>query len=252
MLTEDRHNFIRQMLANKGQILSAELVAQFGVSEDTARRDLRELTKAGLCKRVYGGALAIAPYSTPIAIRHSTMSEQKRSLAQCAVKLLRPGQSLFIDGGSTNCAIANAIPRDMALTVTTNALGIANALSNNPKIKLIILGGVFDQSLGTCIGADALNRIKRMNADVLFLGSCGIESSTGVSAFDEPEAEIKRAMVDRSAEIIVAATTEKLEATAPFHITSCASITHLVVESQANAKLLAKFRKHGITTHIAH
>jgi DeoR/GlpR family transcriptional regulator of sugar metabolism len=251
MLTEDRHNFIRQVLATKGQVLAVDLVAQFGVSEDTARRDLRELTKAGQCQRVYGGAVAIAPHSSPLAIRNMVMSEEKRRIAKCAITLIKPGQSLFIDGGSTNTTIAQAIPRNMPLTVTTNALGVANALSAHTHIKLVLLGGVYDQALGTCVGTDALRRIKRLNADLLLLGSCGIAAKSGVSAFDEAEAEIKRAMAERAAAIIVAATNDKLETTAPFQIVHCSSITHLVVDQRASTVALARFRKLGIKIHIA-
>ncbi|TIX45082.1 MAG: DeoR/GlpR transcriptional regulator, partial [Mesorhizobium sp.] len=97
--------------------------SHFGVSEDTVRRDLRELAKAGECRRVYGGAVASAPLAAAtVSQRSGHAVEEKMRLASAAVRLLSAGQSLFIDGGTTNAAIARAIPRELELTIATNSL----------------------------------------------------------------------------------------------------------------------------------
>ena len=108
-------------------MLAGELAARFGVSEDTVRRDLRELAKAGECRRVYGGAVAPAPYAGFVRPAQRSAAEAKARLADAAVKLLSPRQTLFIDASTTNIAIARAIPRDIELTVATNAIGVAAA-----------------------------------------------------------------------------------------------------------------------------
>ena len=121
MLTDERLDLIRAQLARQGKVLANDLAAQFGVSEDTIRRDLRELARQGFCRRVYGGALLPSPDSGSLAARVSSHQDAKAELARTTSRLLRDGQTLFIDAGSTNLAIANALPQELKLTVVTNA-----------------------------------------------------------------------------------------------------------------------------------
>ena len=130
----------------------------------------------------------------------------------------RQRQALFIDGGTTNIAIARAIPQDLELTVATNCVGVASALSEHGLVDLIILGGSFDRELGVCVGGDTLRAVAQLSADLFFLGSCGVDASRGATAFNSTEAEVKRAMASNSAGIVIAATTDKLATAAPFRV----------------------------------
>lgn len=252
MLTDERHQIIRDRLAAEGRVLAGELAGRFGVSEDTVRRDLRELAKAGHCRRVYGGAVAAAPFAAaPIGLRGGHAVEEKARLASTAVALLSSGQALFIDGGSTNTAIAKAIPRDLELTIATNSLAVASALSDHPLVELTVLGGRFVRDLGTCVGADTLAAIAQLGADLFFLGSCGLDASRGVTAFDSAEAEVKRAMARNSAGIIIAVTNDKLATAAPYRVAGAEVIRHLVVEKTAPAVILADFESRGAEIHFA-
>lgn len=251
MLTEERHQIIRAQLAADGRVLAGELAARFGVSEDTVRRDLRELAKAGLCRRVYGGAVAPAPDHGPLSVRGTRAGEEKARLARAAVALLRPRQTLFLDGGSTNIAIARAIAPDRELTVATNALGVASALSEHMGVQLIVLGGMFDRDLGTCVGGDTLAAVAQLSADLFFLGSCGIDIVRGATAFDAAEAEVKRAMAKNSAAIVVAATADKLSTAAPYRVAGPEAIGHIVVDRAAPADMLDAFRGLGTQVHLA-
>ena len=249
MLSQERHNFIRAELALKGRVVSFDIAQRFGVSEDTARRDLRELAKGGDCRRVYGGA--VAPNGGALKERNNHLRDEKRRLAHCAAKLIRSGQTLFIDSGSTNIAIAQAIAGDLELTVATNSLGVAVALADHPKVKLVMLGGAYNRELGICSGEDTLSSIGKIYADVLFLGSCGVDSVHGATAFNSAEAEVKRAMAKNCAQIVVAATSEKLATAASFHVVGPKLIHHLVVNRPVKASVLSPFKKQGITIHLA-
>ena len=251
MLAEQRFEFIRAELAAKGRILAGDLAARFSVSEDTARRDLRELAKVGDCRRVYGGAVAIAPNAGPLRLRNDLLRDEKARLASTAVKLIHSGQSLFIDSGSTNIAIANAIPHSMELTVATNSLGVAVALAEHSLVRLIMLGGTYDRDLGTCVGQETLRTISQLHAELLFLGSCGVDAVHGATAFDSAEADVKRAMVKNSSAIIVVATADKLSTAAPFRVASPDAIRHLVVDGKVKTSTLAQFKKHGTQVHRA-
>lgn len=252
MLTDERHDIIRTLLATDGRVVANELAARFGVSEDTVRRDLRELAKAGYCRRVHGGALAPAPVALPIAARVEKDSDAKTKLAGEAVRLLQPQQTIFIDAGSTNYAIARAIPRDIEVTVVTNAPAIAAALADHERAKVIVLGGIYNGALGSVGGNTTVEAVEAIYADLVFLGSCAIDVAFGVSALDAVEAEVKRAMVMQSRAVVVAATTDKLGLAAPFRIARPEALTHLVVEADADPDLLADFAVQGTTIHHAH
>ena len=251
MLTEQRHQFIRGQLAAQGSVLAGELAARFGVSEDTVRRDLRELARAGECRRVYGGAVAAAPYAGPFSVRGDYAVEAKTRLAKAAVTLLCAKQTLFIDASTTNIAIAKAIPADIELTVATNSIGVATALSGHELVELIVLGGVFNREKGACLGGDTLHAIAQISADLFFLGACGVDATRGVTAFDAAEAEVKRAMTANSAGIAIAATTDKLSTAAPFRVAAPEAISHLIVEKAAPREILAAFEGRCTVIHLA-
>lgn len=250
MLTEERHDIIRNLLAADGRVLAAELAARFGVSEDTVRRDLRDLAKAGELRRVHGGALASAPRVAPIAERIESNSEVKRKLAAAAAALVAPGQTIFIDAGSTNLAIAAALP-EADLTVITNAPAIAMALAGRGWTKVIVLGGRFNPLSGSTTGAGTVREVEALYADLYFLGVCAVEASFGVSALDAEEAEVKRAMASQSRAIVVAATRDKLGTAAPFRVATPDRLTHLVVEPGVDRKLLAPLASTGAAIHYA-
>lgn len=251
MLTDERHDVIRALLMSDGRVVANELAVRFGVSEDTVRRDLRELAKAGYCRRVHGGALAPAPVALPISARVEKDADAKTRLATEAAKLLQPKQTVFIDAGSTNYAIARAIPRAMELTVVTNAPAIAAALADHERATVIMLGGIYKGSLGSVGGNATVEAVEDIYADLVFLGTCAIDVAFGVSALDAVEAEVKRAMVMQSRALVVAATSDKLGLAAPFRVARPEALTHLVVEAGADAALLEDFAALGTTVHHA-
>jgi DeoR/GlpR family transcriptional regulator of sugar metabolism len=251
MLTDERHDIIRALLLADGRVLANELALKFGVSEDTVRRDLRELAKAGFCRRVHGGALAPAPQVPPIERRIETATTAKAKLAAVAAGLVHTGQTIFIDAGSTNFAIASALPQDLELTVVTNAPGAVTALSAHPKVRIILLGGSFDRERGSTGGSSTLRDIGNLYADLFFLGSCALDAQFGVSALDPVEAEVKRAMVAQSRATAIAVTSNKLNTAAPFRVAPPEAVTHLIVEPDADEALLTVFAALGTMVHPA-
>lgn len=250
MLTDERHNMIRSLLAADGRVLAHELAARFGVSEDTVRRDLRELARAGALRRVHGGALPPAPSVPPLAERVERDGAVKRRLAAVAAALVHPGQTLFLDAGSTNLAIAASLP-DVALTVVTNAPAIATLLGQHGKASVIVLGGRYNPVAGSVTGATTVAEVERIYADLYFVGGCAVEAGFGVSAIDAGEAEVKRAMARQSRAVVLAATRDKLGTAAPFRVVAPGSLTHLVIPNDADRTLVAGLAKGGTTIHSA-
>lgn len=233
MLTQQRHQLITEELERTGRVVSGELAQRYDLSEDTIRRDLRHLAAAGLCRRVYGGA--VAPSAGPLIDRHAHLSAEKKKLALEAVKFLRRGQVIMVDAGSTNTAIIRAIPAHLNLTIVTNAIDIAAIVAVRDDLRLIVLGGDFVANAGACTGPETLAAIAHLHADVLLLGSCGVDPVAGVTAFEAGEAAVKRAMVAVSELVVVAATAEKLGTTAPYRVVETSGIGALVAMKGAGA-----------------
>lgn len=249
MLTEERQDKIRAELARNGKVLAAQLASDFEVSEDTIRRDLRELARLGLCRRVYGGALSPAPDLGTLDVRSSVMREAKHSLGAAIGKLLKPDQTVFIDAGSTNLAIADAIPLDKPLTVITNAPSIALALESHDKCQTILLGGIFNPAKGACLGGQVLREVRRIFADIFILGTCGVDADVGLTALDAEEAELKRCMIEQCNQLWVPVTADKLGTIAPYKIADVAAIGTLFATSGDGDVSVSPFTEKGVVVH---
>ena len=249
LLTDERLDRIREQLTASGKVLASELAVQFDVSEDTVRRDLRELAKLGFCRRVYGGALLPTPDHGSLATRTGMQQDRKSSLARIAAGLVKDGQTIFIDAGSTNLAIAHALSPTQKLTIVTNAPMIATALSDRPNYTIIMLGGIYDQDKGACLGPQAVREAAQIFADLFIIGTCGVDSGVGVTALHAGEAELKRLMVGQSNLLLVAATSEKVGTVAPFRVAEASMIDHLIVENDQFDR--RAFERAEVQVHIA-
>lgn len=251
MLPQERQHEILQRLRSRGRVVAAELSAEFAVSEDSIRRDLRELAAQGWCKRVYGGALPLSAAAAPLKQRRSEQAGRKLALARKASSLVREGQVLLIDTGSTNVAIAAALPERMGLTVITNAPDIALALYEREGFEILLLGGRINARIGGTVGAQTLQELHRIRADLCFPGACAIDADSGLWGFDSEESLLKRAMIEASGETVVVVTSDKLGAAATHQIVPIADVQHLVVEHAIGRQARAAFRAQGISVHRA-
>src|ERR1051325_3530348 len=128
MLVGERREMLLARPAADGKVLAKDLAAELGISEDSIRRDLRDLAAAGLCQRVYGGALAVSPAVADYTSRTSIAIDGKDRVAAVAAGLVRPGSTVILDGGTTTLAVTKALPRDLAATVVTHSPTVAVAL----------------------------------------------------------------------------------------------------------------------------
>lgn len=249
-LPRERQERILERLRRHGRVVAADLAVEFRVSEDSIRRDLRDLAARNLCKRVYGGAL-LTTAVVPLEERRREHVERKRTLAAVAASLVSPRQILFIDAGSTNSAIASALPERCDLTVVTNAPDVALAVLGRPGFEVLAIGGRIDPRIGGAIGSMALRQIQGIRADMCFPGVCGADPETGLWTFDAEEVVLKRAMIEASGETVLVATREKLITAATHHTAPASGIAHLVVERTAEPAILDAWRAGGTTVHLA-
>ena len=233
-LPQERHSEILRRLRQDGRVIATDLARDFDTSEDTVRRDLRDLAAAGSCRRVYGGALPLSPASGTLAQRERQNRFGKQALGRAAATLVRSGQMIFIDAGSTNLCVAEALPDDMTLTVATNAPSVALALESKPAVSIVLIGGRLERPTGGTLGSRAVRDAQGLRPDLYFVGTCAVDPLAGITVFDSEEAELKRTLVAASRAVAAVATDEKLGTLAPFLVIHWADLDHLVVESETS------------------
>ena len=251
LLLHERQSLILNRLKSDGRVIAAAIAQELSISEDTIRRDLREMASAGLCKRVYGGALPATSDITSLTERLSLKPERKDALARAAVPLFEPGMTIFIDAGSTNLAIARALSPTIRLTVITNSPNVASALVDRQEIDVVVLGGKLDHRTGAVIGARAIADAAMLRPDICVLGSCGFDKETGISASDFDEAEFKRSIAQRSRAVVAAITNEKLGVAAPFEVVAVGNRDHIVLEHDAEKGYVRELEQGGVNVVLA-
>lgn len=242
-LPDQRQALIRELLQEKGRVVCVELSAQPGVSEHTIRRDLHELSKDGVCKKVYGGAVATLPEVGNYADRTTTKTDEKSMIAQKCAQLIKANSCIFIDSGTTNLAMAIALPESVALTVVTNSPEIAAILLRKPLCEVIMLGGAVQRSSGGCVGSPALEQIKAIIFDQGFIGGCAMSLESGLTGFDYADCEFKKAVIRQCSEVIVGLTSDKIPAAARYVVASSSQIDVLVIEGGVSKKYAEVFQE---------
>jgi DeoR/GlpR family transcriptional regulator of sugar metabolism len=252
MLAAERHALLLDRLESDGKIVAKELAAELGLSADSVRRDLRELAAAGLCQRVYGGALPVSPALVNYAERTLVQPHSKERVAARAAQLIMPGSSVILDGGTTTLAVVHALPLDLACTVITHSPTIAAALVHHAAIDVFLLGGrLFTHSMVTC-GAAAVEAAQAISADLFLLGVTGVHTTAGLTTGDVEEAAMKRALAGRAADTYVLASVEKLGVASPYRVLPYSEIAGIVTDSPDDDHTLADLRDNGISILTAH
>jgi DeoR/GlpR family transcriptional regulator of sugar metabolism len=247
MLTTHRKKAILAALKRDGQVIARALSESFGVSEDTIRRDLRELASDGLLQRVHGGALPSSPAAADFVQRQQISTVAKSAIARKAAELILPGQVVILDGGTTSVQLAKQLPSTLQATVVTHSPSIAVELVGHPHIEVVLIGGrLFKHSVVT-VGAVAIEAIGHIRADVYFMGVTGVHPTAGLSTGDLEEAYIKRALAARAAEVVVLASAEKINAASAYVIAEVTAASTIVVERETPEALTAPLAALGIT-----
>ncbi|NYF88881.1 DeoR/GlpR family transcriptional regulator of sugar metabolism [Edaphobacter lichenicola] len=218
-----------------------------GVSEDTIRRDLREMAQQGLLQRVHGGALPASPAVADFAGRERIASDGKVAIGRAAAKMIQPGQVVILDGGTTARQIPRHLPLDLKATIITHSPTIALELIHHLNVEVILIGGRLFRHSVVAVGAAAIETIAQIHADIYFMGVTGIHPKTGLTTGDYEEAAVKRALSHAAAETIVLASSEKLNAASPYVVVPFTEISGIVTERSIEKSVLRPYEKLGIT-----
>lgn len=246
MLAAQRKDFLLARLDRDRRLVAKDVAAELGVSEDSVRRDLRELAAAGLCQRVYGGALPASPAVADYDTRGALGLESKQRVATAAAALVRPGATVILDGGTTALAVTRALPADLRATVVTHSPTVAAALAGHPLIEVYLLGGrLFRHSMVTC-GAAAVEAAQAVHADLFLLGVTGVHPDAGLTTGDADEAAMKRALARRAADTYVLASTEKIGAASRFAVLPLDAVAAVITDAPARDETVRRLVAAGV------
>ncbi len=195
LYASQRQQELVRIVRSAGRVDAAIAAEQFQVSTETIRKDLIELERLGLLRRVHGGAISVDDLTFEPALTSRTgFMEEKRRIARAALEELPREGAVFLDNGSTTGCLAEIFPSDRDLTVFTNSLPIALALVTRPRLTVHTLGGRIRNVTLSEVGSWAIRALSELQVDVAFLGTNGLSIERGLTTPDESEATIKRLM----------------------------------------------------------
>ncbi|MDQ0393919.1 DeoR/GlpR family DNA-binding transcription regulator [Labrys monachus] len=250
LIPAERQRHLLERVNRDGRVSSAQAAVEFGVSEDTIRRDLRELAEAGLVERVHGGALRKSQLSHRFETRLGMQQAEKARLASHALSLLRDGMVLLLDQSTTNLMLARQLPAGRSLTVVTPSPDIAVAALDRGIADIVLVGGRLDVQSRSATGAGALEQIGRIRPDMCFLGACAVDIAAGITAMDHDDACLKRAMVAASASIVALVTADKLDTSAAFAVAPYDCLDHMVTQASIPDAARQRYDSADVEIHL--
>jgi DeoR family transcriptional regulator of aga operon len=250
LLVEERRRRIMELLEDQERVTVEELVARFSVSAVTIRGDLDALAEAGLLIRSHGGALKRdeAADDVPIAVKEAQHHAEKVRIGQAAAQMVRDGETIMLDSGTTTAEIARQIRalRLSSLNVITNALNIAMELATVPFVRLIMIGGILRQMSYSLSGPHAEQTLRHLHADRLFLGVDGIDPEIGLMTPDVLEAQLNAIMIQVSREVVVVADSSKFERRSLSVISRIEAVHKLITDARVDPERLAALRARNV------
>jgi DeoR/GlpR family transcriptional regulator of sugar metabolism len=242
----ERQQLLLERINQDGRITAARIATELGVSEDTIRRDLRELADAGLVQRFHGGAIRRSGVPAGFVARLGDNVPEKAALAARGLALIKPGMVVLLDQSTTLLALAQKLRHGADLTIITPAPDIALAALDSGVREVIQIGGRIDRSLRSSSGAAALAAIANLRPDLCFLGVCALDMAAGITALDHDDACMKRAMIEVSAAVVALVTADKVGTTSPFRVGPLSCLDRLISHVLIGAGMAESCRAAGV------
>lgn len=250
MYAEERQQAIASLVIAHGRASVTELAQAYDVTTETVRRDLAALEKAGVLRRVHGGAVpvrALHLVEAGVGEREATRAEHKDAIAAAAVDLLpRDGSTVLLDAGTTTARIAAHLPTDRELVVVTNSIPVAARLAAIPSISLQLLGGRVRGVTQAAVGEQTLRVLDTLRVDMAFIGTNGISLRHGLSTPDNDEAAVKRAMVNAANYVVTVADSSKVGREDFVSFAPLSSVDTLITDSEITDYDREQLTEHGV------
>jgi DeoR/GlpR family transcriptional regulator of sugar metabolism len=247
MLAAERKDLLVARLRRDGKLIARDLAQELGMSEDSVRRDLRELAAAGLCQRVYGGALPVSPALGTQASRFAIAPESKRRVAARAAGLFTPGITAILGGGTTALEVVAALPPDLDATIITHSSSTASALASHPTVNVFVLGGRLHKLGVSASGAAAVEAASSVTADLALFPVPGIHPRQGLTTSEPEEAALLRIFISRTADSYVLASIEKLGTVCSYKVTGLSEVAGIITDAPAGEPTVRQLREDRVT-----
>jgi len=248
MLIEERRQYILGLAQENGRVLVEDLSQTLGVSSITIRKDLDRLQRRGVLQRTHGGAIlpTSGSMSDPtLQEKEGRFSAEKKRIADAAAMLVKEGQCILLDSGTTTTALARALRSLSSLTVITNAMNIAAELSGT-DFEILLTGGSLRKNSFSLVGPLAEEMLHDMHADILFLGVDGFDVEAGVTTPNILESRVNRAMVKASSKVVAVCDSTKFDRRSLCKIVEAAAIHHVITDKNLPESTADALRNLGI------
>jgi DeoR family transcriptional regulator of aga operon len=253
--TSERRQRISALVREQGSVQVAPLAARFGVSMQTIRKDLHFLTQRGVMERSYGGAISadvVNVVSEPaVETKRAIHIDEKARIGARAAAMVRPGDSVVLDSGTTTLQIAHHLPDDEEITVLTNDLDILCALARKERITVVMLGGALRRRNRAFYGAQTESALADLHVDKLFLGVDGFDLERGITTHFEPEAILNRKMVKAARQVIAVTDRSKFGRVCLHRIMNAGEIDDLVTDAGDAEGMQVAAERLGFRLHLA-
>ncbi|CAG0975866.1 Glycerol-3-phosphate regulon repressor [Burkholderiales bacterium] len=248
----ERHAQILAMLRRDGIVRIATLATTFGVTTETARRDLDELAESGALQRTYGGGASQSLIDEPgIGLRGLVHAPERQRIAAAAALLVEPGDALMIDAGSTTSLFASALAvRNLHLTVVTNCLPVATALGAGERCRVILCPGDYVPREAGVFGTETAAFLRRFQANKAFVGAGGV-TANGLTDADSSACAVKRTMLERADRSILLVDSSKFDVVQFERIAALADLDDLITEVAPPRRLGAALKGAGVAVRLA-
>jgi DeoR family fructose operon transcriptional repressor len=251
---EERQQAIADLVTRHGRLSVNALAEEYAVTTETVRRDLSALERVGILRRVHGGAVPAASLTleTKVGDRDLAHADQKDRIARAALSLLpSSGSSVVLDAGTTTARLAMMLPRDLQLTVLTNAVPIAARLAGSPSIDLHLLPGRVRPTTHAAVGEDTVAALGRLRVDVAFVGTNGLSLDHGLSTPDHAEAAAKRAIVAGARRVVVLVDSSKLGREHTVRFAELTDVDVVITDDGIGDDALAELRRRQVEVVVA-
>jgi DeoR family fructose operon transcriptional repressor len=246
----ERQQAMTQLVRARGRISVVELAQEYDVTTETVRRDLSVLEDRNLVRRVHGGAIpadALTLIEAGLPDRDVARIEQKQRIAAAAVELLPKADStVVIDAGTTTVRLSRLLPANLQMTVVTHAVPIAAQLAGSPQIELHLLPGRVRRHTHAAVGAETVEALDAIRADLAFLGTNGLTVEHGLSTPDRTEAAVKRAIVERARRVVVLADSSKIGVERTIKFAELAAVDTLVTDKEIATDAREAIERQGV------
>ncbi|WP_316812463.1 DeoR/GlpR family DNA-binding transcription regulator [Pedobacter heparinus] len=242
MRKEERHKLIMREINLHNKVLSTDLSNLLNISDDTVRRDLKELAETGKLLKVHGGAASksfVAPFNTQNEVY---ALNEKKKIAEKTLKLIKNEMVILTEGGTTILELAKMIPENLKVTFFTISPQVAITLSDHSNLEVITIGGKLNKNANLHVGASVINQLVDIKVDLCLLGANAFSAEEGLTDMDWDIVQVKKAIIRASKKAAVLSISEKLNTAQRIRICDANHINYLITELPPEHPLLANYR----------